>query len=167
MHTSQQNAFTLVEMLTCLMLAALLTALALPLYQSMIHANKSKSVQDSLRAGLHLARTHSVNSRLKVELCGSSDGNTCNNAWNTGWLIREQSSGTILRSESLNTNEQLVWKGFSKPVRFIPSGHSNASNGTFTYCDEKSNATWQLVLNRQGRTRLVLADSIKAMPCDG
>lgn len=167
MHTSQQNAFTLVEMLTGLMLVALLTVIALPLLRSAIHTNQSKFVQDSLRASLHLARMHSVNNHLKVELCGSSDGNNCNNAWRSGWLIREQNSRAIVRSEEIGSNEQLTWKGFNKSVRFIPSGHSNTSNGTFTYCDEKSNATWQLVLNRQGRVRLVLADRIQGTPCGG
>lgn len=167
MTVINQRAFTLTEILVCLMIVAMLGSISVPLVKDLVQANRKQNIQESLKSALHLARTHSVTHRMKVELCGSSDGLTCDNAWHAGWLIREHGSRNVIRSEPHKATGNLIWRGFSKTVRFIPSGHSNFSNGTFTYCDEQSNASWQLVLNRQGRTRLILADSIKEMPCGG
>lgn len=166
MTVINQRAFSLTEILVCLLIAAMLGSISVPLVKNLVQANRSQNIQESLKSALHLARTHSVTHRMKVEVCGSSDGLTCDNAWHAGWLIREHGSRNVIRSEQHKATENLIWRGFSKTVRFIPSGHSNFSNGTFTYCDEQSNASWQIVLNRQGRTRSVNTPNPTSISCD-
>jgi len=166
MTRHRQRAFSLVEALTATCLAATLLSLCLPAFQGLIQANRTQTTHDRLKSSLHLARAHSIGHGLNVELCGSSDGQTCDHAWHDGWLVRERASRKRLHSERLASQPHLAWRGLSKQIRFIPTGYANASNGTFTLCDGNGRALWQIVLNRQGRARTVKAEQLQSTACE-
>lgn len=165
MNQDHQRAFSLVEALAVTFLISTLLSLALPSLQGVIERNRSQAVQDSLKSSLHVARTHSINYGLNVELCGSSDGQICDHVWRAGWLVRERTSQKVIHIERLTEHPLLVWRGLSKQIRFIPTGHSHASNGTFTLCNHNARVVWQIKLNRQGRARAVKTDELSSTPC--
>lgn len=166
MNRDQQNAFSFLELLTVITLLAVMLTLGLPTYQGLIQTNRSQTVHDQLKASLHLARTHSISHGKRVEICGSSQGTTCDHMWQKGWMIRELSSSKPIQIISLTQQEQLTWKGFSRPIRFQPTGHSGTSNGTFTFCSHDAKPKWQIVLNRQGRARTAKGNQANAGACE-
>ncbi|TBV04701.1 GspH/FimT family protein [Phytopseudomonas dryadis] len=166
MNRDQQKALSLFELLVTTGLLAIALALGLPAFEQLAQANRSQTIHDQLKASLHLARTHSISQGRTVELCGSSGGHSCDHAWQGGWLIREQSSAQAIHNVRLSQHEHLAWKGLSKPIRFRPTGHSNASNGTFTFCSQDGQPLWQIVLNRQGRARTAKANQLRANACE-
>lgn len=149
---TNQCAMTIVELLTTLSVLTIILSLGMPALAKQLQANRDRALHDQLKSSLQAARTYSIEQRRKIEVCGSGNGNDCDNDWRHGWLIREKSSGQILHTTHLATPTPLAWKGLSKRIGYHPDGHSHASNGTFSYCSVES---WRIVLNRQGRARSV------------
>ncbi len=166
MNRDRQRALTLIEMLTVLILLVIAFNMSVPSVQKLINTNRSQAIHDQLKASLHLARTHSVNQGKRVEICGSSQATYCDHAWHLGWLVREQGNSRVIQVVSLPQREHLIWNGFSRPIRFQPSGHSKYSNGTFTFCGHNAAPKWQIILNRQGRPRTAKPDQLRASACE-
>lgn len=166
MNGYQQKAFSLVELLVVLTLVAVMLNLGAPAFKTLVETNRSQAIHDQLKASLHLARTHSISHGKRVELCGSSQGSRCDHNWQKGWIIREQSSSKPIQTVSLSQKEQLIWRGFSRPIRFQPTGFSGHSNGTFTFCGQDAKPKWQIILNRQGRPRTAKADQLRVSACE-
>lgn len=152
-----ERGLTLVELMISLVLLAVLLQFGLPAIRGFVDDNRSLALRHSLERAVHQARALAVSHRVRVELCGSSDGLACDSDWSRGWLIRKLESGKEPASTSQATtldarSMQLHWAGFRPHILFHPGGYSTAGNGRFYLCRGQA-LDWQLVLNRQGRLR--------------
>ncbi|RUR15228.1 prepilin-type N-terminal cleavage/methylation domain-containing protein [Legionella septentrionalis] len=86
-----QKAFTLVEFLTVLAMAAIFIALAVPGYYGLIQNNKVVSVANKLSASLGLARMEAVKRGVRVSVCPAANAafSACgsNAQWSQGWIV--------------------------------------------------------------------------------
>ncbi len=148
-----QRAFTLIEMFIVLALLSILGQIAVPALQDFLERNQQQALYEQITRAVYNARLHAVTHRIAVELCGSSDGATCDNKWAHGWLLRESKQTHPVAVTQLNSQHaRLHWDGFRPSIRFNSNGISPVGNGRFYSC-YKHSIQWQLVLNRQGRLR--------------
>lgn len=115
---SAQHGFTLIELMIVVVLLAVISAFALPAFQSFIASNRLTSEANELLAGLNLARSEAVRTQRHVVLCRTngvvetddSDPNcpmkiqgcveTSAGSWQ-GWavFVDSDSNGVYARSE--------------------------------------------------------------------
>lgn len=148
-----QRAFTLVELCIVLALLAILAQVAVPAFQDFLERNQQQTLYNQVARAVNHARAHAVTHRVRVELCGTLDGRSCNKDWSQGWLLREINQPLPIAVTQLKTDRRrLQWSGFQTKIQFHSNGISPTSNGRFYSC-HKQEISWQLILNRQGRLR--------------
>lgn len=143
----KNSGFTLIELVITLAVVALLVALTLPNFRSLIQNNRATAQANQLVTALNLARGESIKRGTAVSVCASTNtasaAPTCSgvNDWATGWLVFTDNSAagspsvnTVLRVwESLEGSPTLTSGGGSATsfVRFAASGLVNPTT-TFT-----------------------------------
>jgi len=87
---------TLVELLVTLAVAAILTAAAVPSFQSMVQNNRAVTQVNEFVTAIHLARSEAVKRGNPVTVCASNNQRQCNagNSWTTGWLVFEDTNAS-------------------------------------------------------------------------
>lgn len=155
MPCKHSDAFSLLELLITLTLISLLALIAAPSFATLVEQNRMYSLRDQLQSQLFLARTSSVLHNRDVEVCGSSDGQLCDDQWLRGWLIRFASDSQIIQQTQLTAQEHINWTGATQKIRFHSNGTSPLGNGRFYICDSHQAIALQIVINRQGRLRQV------------
>jgi len=113
----QSQAFTLVELMIVLGVAAILATMAAPAFWNMIQNSRTTTQANELVTAINLARSEAIKRGERVEICGSGNpaSGECGgeNDWATGWLVRvEGDSDAVIR----------VWDA--------PAGLNLAANGT-------------------------------------
>ena len=149
------GAFSLIELLITLTLVTLLISLALPSFAGLVERNRLYSLRDQLQAQLQHARTSSVLRNRDVEVCGSSDGQACDNQWLKGWILRFADNAQIVSHHALSPNQRIMWTGATNRIRFHGNGTSPLGNGRLYICDQHQVVALQIVISRQGRLRQV------------
>jgi type IV fimbrial biogenesis protein FimT len=82
-----QRGFTLIELMTAVLVLGMLFAFALPSYRSMMRNNRVAGAQNDLVTALTLARSEALRRSQFVSVCASSDGATCTGTdWTGGWI---------------------------------------------------------------------------------
>lgn len=153
MTFSHQRAATLLELLTLILLLTIIGVYAVPSFNRWIEINRQQSLQDKLFHHLQSARSRAVLQGQTIEVCASSDGMQCDNAWHKGWILRLPDTEEVLAVEkSEQPNATLHWNGYKDRLLFRRNGQTPSSNGRFYLCHE-NNVMWQLVISRSGRVR--------------
>jgi len=97
-----QRGFTLVEMMTAIMILVVLAGIGVPAYRSMIAEQKVRAAAVSLHSALLLARSEAIKLNRTVTLRPADD-----EEWSEGWLIADPASpnddGRALHRERLNS----------------------------------------------------------------
>ncbi|WP_263140365.1 GspH/FimT family pseudopilin [Pseudomonas sp. RIT-PI-AD] len=155
MHHAHQKALGLIELLFCLALLAVFASLALPAFGQWVERTRLEALRDQLQAHLNSARADSVLHNRAIEVCGSADGQTCDDDWQSGWVSHFASDQRLLKQYRLGVQDRLAWTGASSRIRFQGNGTAPLGNGRFFFCDRQGKVVSQLVLNRQGRIRRV------------
>jgi type IV fimbrial biogenesis protein FimT len=88
-HGRQVSGMTFIELLTTVSIAAILLALAVPAYDSMLRTNRFATLSNTFLVHLHLARSEALRRNSRVALCKSANGLTCATSgdWSQGWLV--------------------------------------------------------------------------------
>lgn len=144
--------FSLIEALVVVAVLALIGAVATPSFTAFVERSRAIALADQLQAHLTFARATSVLRHRSVEVCGSSNGLDCDQAWHQGWVVRQVGNTEPLQSYRLAQRGWLRWNR-GRSVVFQSNGASPASNGHFYICNDKSEMLWSLVLNNQGRVK--------------
>jgi len=89
------RGFTLVELLVTIAVVAILAAIALPSFTSMIQRNGVNSAGNRLMADLGYARAEAATRGTYVSVCPSTNGTSCSGsaAWESGWIVYTYTSG--------------------------------------------------------------------------
>lgn len=154
---SAQHGFTLIELMIVVALLAIISAFALPAFQSFIASNRLTSEANELLAGLNLARSEAVRTQRHVVLCRTngvvevdpSDPNcpmkiegcveTSAGSWQ-GWavFVDSDSNGVYARSEcvvrthvpsgSLNVVSNNDLGSTGNRIKFRPDGLARAQD---------------------------------------
>ncbi len=89
-----QRGVTLIELMIVLTMAAILTAVAIPSYQSILRSSRTAAEANALVGDLTLARSEAIKRGVRVTVCPASASGanyqcTGTNAWQGGWAVIE------------------------------------------------------------------------------
>ena len=86
---NRQQGFTTVELLTVMMIVAVLLGIGVPSFKYIGNQNRMSMEVNSLLADLQFARSEALREGKNVTTCVSTNGATCTggNAWAGGWLV--------------------------------------------------------------------------------
>lgn len=85
------RGFTLIELMVTIAVLAIMVAIAVPSFTSLIQNNRTTSLHHEILGAIQLARSEAVNRRKDVIICRTENQNVCANGtnWAAGWLVRE------------------------------------------------------------------------------
>jgi type IV fimbrial biogenesis protein FimT len=127
----KQRGFTIVELMTVVIIVAVLGAVAMPSLQSVIINQRLASTASDLVSALNTARIEAIKRSETLQVVPVS------NDWNNGWLISTKSATTPV---TLRTYEKLdaslsrdttLGNGFSNAVTYDANGFARDAAGKF------------------------------------
>ncbi|HEU4623254.1 MAG TPA: GspH/FimT family pseudopilin [Steroidobacteraceae bacterium] len=91
------RGFTLIELMTAILVLGILLGFAVPSYREMTRNNRIAAAQNDFVAALALARSEALRRGRTVSICPSTDGTGCATAadWKSGWIVFEDADGTL------------------------------------------------------------------------
>lgn len=100
-----ERGFGLVELMVAIIVAAILTAIALPSFRTTLQKHRLRVSADNLQSSVQYARTEAVLRATYVSVCASADGATCSGAatYETGWLVYVHPVATTKASDTYTT----------------------------------------------------------------
>lgn len=134
----RSGGFSLLELITTIAVAAILAALAIPSFTSVINNSRLTAGSNALVAAMHHARSEAVRRNARVTVCPSINGNTCavSGDWQN-WITLVTTGGEVLRTHGVKAPVQL--SSAIQRVDFRPDGLArdaagNLLAGDFTAC---------------------------------
>jgi prepilin-type N-terminal cleavage/methylation domain-containing protein len=154
-----QPGFTLVELLFCVGLLALLAGLAVPGLQSTLRASALRAAAFELAAGLQQTRANAILESRPALLClVDSSGNCLASGPAAGWRAFLDTGGARRDMGGQALPSGVVLRATRSSIHFWPSSLA-ASAGTLTICDEHHVAAPRaIVISATGRARMSPAD---------
>ena len=147
--------FTLIELMTALVIAAILLGFGVPSFNTFIKNSRVVTSTNTFITAANLARSEAIKRGIRVTICKSSKENKCTNAnkWDQGWIVFTDEDNnaaynskkeTLLRvSSGLGNNLTLSGNGGVKNyLSYIGSGQSRKTDGglqlgTLSLCDDR------------------------------
>ncbi len=164
MH-KHESAFTLIELMIAIAVAAVVLTLGVPGFGRIIENNQLATNTNVLVSSFTLARSEAIKRNTQVKICDSSDGVNCGiGDYSAGWIVfvdadendvwdNNADEDLIQVYSALPTNFSLDSNGFTN-LSYEPNGRSNAS-GNFILCKNNDITKARvIIINTTGRTRL-------------
>ncbi len=166
------RGLTLVELMLVLALLGILTVVAVPGFQSLQQRTQMRAEATRLLAALNLARSEAVRRNVPVSLCPSSFAVSasldCDGDYSAGWIVfsnpgksPEVTAGSLVQAyrplpAQLQLSNRSGTRLVDELITFLPDG-SAGRNRTLMICSRARPdlASWSLVMNIVGRSRLV------------
>lgn len=93
-HHNQARGFTLLELMITIAILAILLAIAVPSFQSLMASNRLTGATNEFIAAINTARAEAIRRGQRVTLCTSSSGTGCTATdWHTGWILFNDTDG--------------------------------------------------------------------------
>jgi type IV fimbrial biogenesis protein FimT len=167
-HPSQKGlaGFTLLELLTTILIVGVLAAISVPSFDAQHHRIKAKAERDSLFQDLRLARSHTITRSGTVSLCPSNPakGTTCENGgWEDGWLMyvdlnrngQFDSADTLIKQHQKNGKRiKLISRPAVTRLTYTAEGQAQLSSGDVQILFCFGTQALSFSLARAGHTRL-------------
>jgi type IV fimbrial biogenesis protein FimT len=166
-----QQGFTLLELIITLAVVAILSAIALPGFDTFIRNNRLTTQANAFVSALSLARSEAIKRGSRVVVCKSADGKQCskNNGFEQGWIVFADSNNNA----TVDPSDEIIRVFAAMPVgmtltgnRFISdyisytadginkSINNGPQDGTLTLCQETGNPGRQIIVGRRGRVQV-------------
>lgn len=167
------HGFTLVELMVTLVLAALLTMIAIPSFISQLRGWQRDSATKAFAAHIQLARSTAIKTSRRVVMCSSVNGTTCENAneWRTGWLVfidlnnddALDAEDNVLATRGVSNGLNTMQTNNSvRRLIFMPNGLMASTATTLQVIPAGSDLKMnEVVLNRVGRPYVKATDQPK------
>jgi type IV fimbrial biogenesis protein FimT len=142
----RQRGFTLIELMVTIAVAALLLGLAAPSFRDLAIRNELSTYTNELISSINYARSEAVRSGKPVQICSSSDGESCSGVWTDGWVtfvdadddgaLDTDKGDTVLKIRAaLSTGYWIDDSGaFADGLTYRQDGRT-ADTGTFVMCN--------------------------------
>jgi len=161
---TNQRGLTLIELMFAIAIVAVLCAVSIPSFSSVIAATKSRSASNTLVTGLNLARSVATSRQGDVVMCPSAAGETCDNTfwWQHGWIVFHDLNRNSQRDTGepiLNVTQTLPGIAIATSagrdhVTYRGQGAATGTNLTFTLCDKRGpKYASTVVVSNPGRPR--------------
>lgn len=174
----EAHGFSLIELMVTISVAAVLMAIAIPAFSSILAQNQLAAATNAARGALMAARQSAVMKGRPASLCAGTPSEGCSGDWSAGeWLVFQDAD----HSGDLDDGEQIVRHGrvaavgsgvrldANGPLRaalvYVPMGHAERVSGAFgagrlRVCAEADLApnARELVISASGRVRLQSVD---------
>ena len=160
---SQQQGFTLIEILITMVIVAIVTSFAVPGMTRLINAQTAISQVSKINSAIAYARSEAVTRTSNIAICSSDDGATCANSttWSTGWIIyvdTDPLAGVQAGDEILKIQDDLSQSArLGADVNaaiFDPLGQPDTAIN-FALCDRDATADFarRVTITRSGASR--------------
>ena len=162
------DGFTLVELLTTVLVSAIILSFAIPSFLDLVEKTSTRTAAEDLLESFRNARLTAIEQKAKVIICASSDGATCNNStgtWSTGYLVFKDNDGDGVPNAPGDIVSYQRFKdslfvkipsGTNYKVHFNQNGWTPGSANSLLICTRPGTNKngYQLVVNRAGRIRI-------------
>ena len=175
-QTRKMHGFTVVELMFCIAVAAVLCAISAPALGNFVHGETLRTSRNALVTSLNMARNTAVARQSHIVVCPSTDQRTCSddNWWQQGWIVFDDRNGDgtrstdepLLESVQSQTGLAILTSEDRERVIYRSDGSSPGTNLTFTFCDrfgDKDAAT--VIVGNSGRPRQTGATKEQATAC--
>jgi type IV fimbrial biogenesis protein FimT len=174
----QCAGFTLVELLSTVMIVLIIFGVGIPVLKATVTTNRLASSINALAGTLAYTRSEAIRRNQHVVICKSNSGTECTREsdWRLGWLVYVDmnqnraldETEAILGTHRQTDKIQVDYRAFGSRHYLVyrPSG-TTRTNGTFTFCDPAyPESARALIITKTGRARLskVQADG-SALEC--
>jgi type IV fimbrial biogenesis protein FimT len=149
---SPHAGFTLVELLVTLAIAGVLLAVGVPAMTSFLADQAAAANADEFAEALRFARAEAIKRGGAVTMCASTDLATCSDNWKSGWIVKADDSGKVLRVQNpLRSMGDLT--AAAETVTFQSTGIVTEGAGAYVFAaaDSDANRTRTVRLNSLGR----------------
>ncbi len=141
-----QGGFSIIELMTVILIGAILVMLAIPSYTTFVKNNCLTTYANKLVSSLAFARIEAVKEHNTVTI-QAKGGN-----WNSGWDVKN-ATGTVLRTEDLTCSTTTITEtaGPFTLLNYKSTGFiDNAA--TFNICDDRPGVNGrQVTISGTGR----------------
>lgn len=159
------TGFTLLETLIVLVIASILTAMAIPSFNELIANNRTTAYRDLLLSDIFQSRSYASGQGEIVSICAAnSAGTACSAAtdWQLGWIVFNDIDGdlSIDAGDSIIKKQKALAAAISTPsattnlsaLSYDRSGFlQGAVGGTITFCHQNHDASRKVIVNGIGR----------------
>lgn len=168
MNNQLLNGFTLMEMLSALVIVCILAGFMLPNFQSVLEKQQADIVRNKLLTAMQLSQQEAYVKRVPIVMCANKNAHECSGEWRDGWIIFQNTEAEnlvkdvhdIILINQMSAKGRIFWRTFPYSrdyLIFYPRSISNDSASTFWYC-ESNHALWSIVINKTGRIRTQTPD---------
>lgn len=98
------HGFTLIEVMTVVIILGVVLALAIPSYTGAVNGSRLTSTANELLASLKQARAEAIRRNQRVVVCPSVNGTSCATNWSQGWLVFEDTN----RDDAVSGGEEII-----------------------------------------------------------
>lgn len=182
MTVANERAFTVVELLAALAVAAILVSVAVPAFSTMTMNRRVTIQTNDFVSTLALARAEALKRVSRVTVCRSSTGSACaaSGGWEQGWVVfaDDDNDATLdngeevlmVRSTLEGSNTLRGSTNVTSYISYVASGVARLTGGgtqvgTFSLCDHRGAGEHArtIAVNATGRVRV---ESTAPASCD-
>jgi len=173
----RQTAFTVLELLVTLTIAAILLVTGVPAFQQFTWKQHMRTAMGHLHNDLLVARSEAVFRNVSMVACPGDPRTGCADSadWSRGWIVfpdlngdrQRQPDEAVLRHGQVFEALAITGSRGRHRIRFLPDGSAPGSNGTIGFCGlggpERAR---KLVISNIGRIRRDLYPGIDPERCE-
>lgn len=167
MYKKITRAFTIVELIICIAMIAILVSIAIPYFHEYRSKQEAKNIPIKLSQINRYARSQAAVFNQNIVICPSQDSVSCQaNQWNKNILVfidknknrQVDVDEQILHIDALNLKYgNLSWRGALSLPSVTYQAHTAlpiGSNGSFYYCSTHLSNQQRIVLSKMGHMRI-------------
>lgn len=152
----KQQGFSLLELLTVLLISAILITLSVAINKTFVSTHRSIAAMNTLMTALYHARSEAMSRAEKIVFCKSVDKKTCSGEWSNGQITLSETGEVLHIFSAVPSVDKLIWSsslGKNDKLEWLATGYTNGQRGTFYYCAMKAGvaASRSVVVLNTGR----------------